>query len=295
MGAAAKISEHREEPVDEELLAIMDEELLAIMDKLSEIADQAYDMFYTQTVVTYRDVARLQNKLHQIDEKYFQAGFKHGLPRGQAVIAEELEEIHEILRQLVLELREEDQWEDIDPSLVPVIKQLQKILGRLHDLKYHPARISYKNVAKIQGWLHKVDLAFRDLPAGLDEDGTASKMLAKAFATVEEIVDDLLPAEADDVAPKFKKTFKKLSETTELLKKANNLPVRLVSTRYVGSLQSRLATIDDKYREARFDVAGEIPKGQAILADMLDEAHFVARELLCRLDDYENVKLLKDQ
>jgi len=189
--------------------------------------------------------------------------------------------------------RHHDQWEDVDPVLVPVIKQLQKILSRLHDLKYQPTRVTYKRIAKIQGWLHKVDLAFRELPAGLEGDGTASKMLTEAFSRVEEIVDEMLPSRVEDVDPKFRKTFKKLAKTTELLKEANNLPLRLVSSRYVGSLQSRLSKIDDKYHEARFEVAGDLPKGQAILADMLDEAHFVARDLLCRIEEYESEVPLK--
>jgi len=272
---------------------LVDEELMNIMDKISNIADQAVDIYFTQKTVTYRDVARLQNKLHQIDEKYFQAGFKNGLPHGQAVLAEALEETHKILRELVLELNEEDQWEEIDPALIPVIKQVQKILTRLHDLKYQPTRVTYKRIAKIQGWLHKVDLAFRDLPAGLEGDGTASKMLTEAFSQVEEIVDEMLPSQVEDVDPMFRRTFKKLAKTTELLKEADNLPIRLVSSRYVGSLQSRLAKIDDKYHEARFEVAGEIPKGQAVLADMLDEAHFVARDLLCRIEEYESAVPLK--
>jgi hypothetical protein len=267
----------------------IDEDLVPLLRKLEAIADEAGDIYFNQDHLTYRDVTRLQNKLHIVDEQYSQGGFKNHDGKGQALLADALEETHDFVRKLVLNLNEDDQWENVDPALIPVIKQLQKVLDKLHALKMRH-EIRYKDIAKLQGWLHRIDLKFRELPASLEADGSVSKMLADAFALVEDLVDNMLPPEVEDVSPKFRRIFKKLRRIRNALNDAESVPISLLSTRYVGTLQSRLSKIDEKYTQARFSSADEIPKGQAVLADMLEEAHFIARDLLCKIEDFEQSK-----
>jgi hypothetical protein len=99
--------ELEEEPEVEESLAPLEHKLHHIIESLEELQSLPKDWVET------RDIGKIQNKLHVIDEQYKDEKItRHGhIPGGQAIISELLEKAHELAHEIVLSIPSETETE----------------------------------------------------------------------------------------------------------------------------------------------------------------------------------------
>jgi hypothetical protein len=69
------------------------------------------------------------------------------------------------------------------------------------------------------------------------------------------------------------------------LKTLDNLKYKEYTLKDITRVQNRLRFIDGQYKQGAFRRHGTIPQGQAIVAELLEQAHEVAHEMLCALPD----------
>ncbi|KAK9806138.1 hypothetical protein WJX72_002969 [[Myrmecia] bisecta] len=83
---------------------------------------------------------------------------------------------------------------------------------------------------------------------------------------------------ADHIAPSLKPVYQKLTGITndlDTLKKRGNY-----SSSDLEPIQDRLREVDEIYVDGKFVVGGnEVPAGQAVLAEMLNDAHGLLDDL----------------
>jgi len=156
-----------DEPLsDEEFSGVGDQvsgRLLPVLQKLQHYERLlAHMMSMPVEELTTRDIGRVQNSIHKIDERYNQGRIAVGkkIPEGQAIISEKLNRVHELVH-LVLCRMPLDEHERVDDNLQSVLKKLDFLTAELMKLKsLPPEQVSTKDVGRIQNKLFVFDAKY---------------------------------------------------------------------------------------------------------------------------------------
>jgi len=278
----------------------VDEPLHTIYFKLMQIIEGLEDLKLKGTF-THQEVGHLQNKLHGIDQLYEQAAFKKrgGLPAGQAVVTELLEEAHELAHELVCKLPGKDIETDdsrlglfnVDKLLRNTYIKLLKVVDDLDELKKNP-KATTKDLGLLQNQLNEIDQSYSDAAfhkAGTVPEGQAIvvELLEKAHGLAHEIAMKLETNECTDemysgiyaVDESLRGYYVKLLNVIEALDELSKIDG--FTSRDVGRLQNKIKKIDFRYQEGAFkrDKQGHVPAGQAIIAELLEKAREKAHQL----------------
>jgi len=151
----------------------------------------------------------------------------------------------------------------------------------------HKESVTTRDVGALQNKLNAIDHQYRqavikkagEIPAG---QAIISGLLHEARDVAHEILCNLPPIDAD-VDESLRGVYYKLSNIIEGLK--GLMEKESFTGQEVGMLQNKLSRIDDLYTQAAIKKGGVIPNGQAIISEMLNEAHELAHELVCSLPD----------
>lgn len=280
-------------PTDEIRTGIysIDQSLRGFYVKLLNIID-ALDELSTVEGYTSKDVGRLQNKLKSIEFRYKDAAFKRqgNIPAGQAIIAEMLEKAREKAHDLAFKAvyaMPEEQMVALSEPMQRIYLKLINIVDALEKLK-HSDDVTTRDVGALQNKLNAIDDQYRQtvikkggsIPAG---QALVSEMLNEARELAHDILCKLPPTDAD-VDESLRSVYYKLSNIIEGFKA---LKEKGFTGAEVGRLQNKLSRVDDMYKQAVIKRKGGIPNGQAIISEMLNEAHEIAHELVCQLPEPE--------
>jgi hypothetical protein len=164
--------------------------------------------------------------------------------------------------------------------------KLLNIVDALDSLR-HKESVTTRDVGALQNKLNAIDHQYRqavikkagEIPAG---QAIISDLLHEARDLAHEILCNLPPIDAD-VDESLRGVYYKLSNIIEGLK--GLMEKESFTGQEVGMLQNKLSRIDDLYTQAAIKKGGVIPNGQAIISEMLNEAHELAHELVCSLPD----------
>lgn len=178
-------------PLKEEVSPLME----PIKRKLEKIID-SLEIIGAKSVgdVSLKEIGNIQNKLSQVDQRYRQARFEKlsQIPEGQALVSELLEHAHEMVREIVYNIPEE---EFVDEKLKPVETKINSIIADLQALLLKPSdSVTLKDIGKIQNKLSRVDNSYREgkfirkgeIPPG---QGVLSDSLDKAHQLVRRVQD----------------------------------------------------------------------------------------------------------
>jgi len=194
-------------------------------------------------------------------------------------------EVHKLVEELPEDLPREPEF---DLELAPLAAKLGDIIGQLRALQSKPARwLTTKDVGHVQVKLMDVDQHYHEakfLKKGKIPQGQAAlaEQLQKAHNIVHELAVSAHDRPEVDIDEKLMPIAKKLQKLTQQLQQLKSKAD--LTTQDIGAVQIRLAAIDDKYKESHFTVGNQIPKGQALVAEMLENAHTVVRELYAVLE-----------
>jgi hypothetical protein len=86
-----------------------------------------------------------------------------------------------------------------------------------------------------------------------------------------------------EISPKLELIHSTLKSILEKLQKCEKNPN--VTVKDLRGIQDQLHGIDEQYKEARIVVDDEVPKGQAVIADLLSEAHDRVTKLMDRNEE----------
>jgi len=284
------------EPTDEMYAGInaIDESLRGYYVKLLNVIEALEDLSKIEGFNS-RDVGRLQNKIKKIDYRYNEAAFKktkREIPAGQAIISELLDRAREKAHQLASIARPAEptaQLSGLSEPMQRIYLKLLNVVDALDSLR-HKDSVTTRDVGALQNKLNSIDDQYRQcvikkagqIPAG---QALISEQLHEARELAHDILCNLPPSDAD-VDESLRGVYYKLSDIIEgfkALKEKGSF-----TGQEVGKLQNKLSQIDDLYKQAAIKKAGVVPNGQAIIADMLNEAHELAHELVCSLPDLQS-------
>lgn len=146
--------------------------------------------------MSLREIARVQNELHRIDELYREGKFENWISkadasRGHAFISEKLDYAHTIAHDLVCKLPMEES-EQIDPSLCKLSENLDALTAQL--LKLRSQKYTAVDVGRVQNRLASIDQKYHEggkfVHAGKIPKGQA--ILSEKLATAREVVHNML-------------------------------------------------------------------------------------------------------
>jgi len=146
--------------------------------------------------LSFREIARIQNELHRIDELYREAKFenwvsKETAQRGHAYLAEKLDYAHSLAHDIVCRLPVEE-GELVDQSLYKLSDNLDAITAQL--LRLRDREFTTKEVGQIQRKLSQIDHLYKEggkfVKGGKIPKGQA--VLSEKLADAHEIAHQLL-------------------------------------------------------------------------------------------------------
>jgi len=135
--------------------------------------------------ITSRDVGKLQNDLHKIDDHFKKIEFTAigEVPEGQAQISQMIEDAYDSIRQLVLVVPEEvselREPAELSEELVAMKMKLQQIINTLKRLQERPSTLNPKVVDAVDNELADLDHRVDKIPSR-DRKAELSDLLCEA-------------------------------------------------------------------------------------------------------------------
>jgi hypothetical protein len=271
----------------------LDKKLYSAYHRLKDII-HAFHELKMRPMITHKELGHLQSRLEDAENHFKKIKFDEEgeIPEGQAALSEMFEELYEEIYSLVVLLPDELEEEPkVDELLVPLENKLKHIIENLETLKAKPKEwLRTEDVGRIQNRLSDIDKQYSDericrkgkIPAG---QAIISELLEKAHELAHE-VNVIVPMtpDAEKIQDKYLRNLhKKLRRILHHLYEIEKKPEDQLSLYEIGHLQNQLSRIDNYYEEGKFTLHGEVPKGQAYLAEELDKAHQVVERIMERL------------
>jgi cob(I)alamin adenosyltransferase len=175
--------------------------------------------------------------------------------------------------------------EGLDERFEPLVNRIGGIIDALDQLQNRPY-VTHQELGHIQSKLHEAENKFKaiqftsegDIPEG---QAAISDVLDEIYDRIHDLVIEL-PCDLYDepeVDAALEPLEHKLKQIIEQLHNLKEKPANWITTKDVGKIQVRLHDIDEQYRMNKFEKAGKIPNGQAIVSDLLERAHEITHEL----------------
>lgn len=249
------------------------------LDKLTELLKAMKD----KPGVTLRDIGKVQNKLSEVDALYrdgvfLQEGRGRIVPAGQAILSSKLAKAHQLAHSIVCSVPDTT---EVDPQLARVVDRLDRVLLKLEQLDEAKEYATLRDIGRIQNDLRDIDLRVRKLSTqyipGVED---LIDRLEVTYATVHRLVQDIPEWSLDYelVDPALAAAVHKLHTVIDALQ---DLEARgRASLREVGALQNKMSSVDASYSEARVEKNHKVVRGQAVIAELLEQAHDLAHRLL---------------
>lgn len=211
------------------------------------------------------EIRKLQGRLNQIDNKRVNGVFGGNgttIPKGQAALHSLLHKCYYTLRYKVTQLEDADT--EVDPSLVPIQKELEGILERLHK------STSGREIRRYQGMLDAVDNKRQN---GIFGDSAALKgqavlhdLLNEGYITVHKLLEK---EENVDVAEELRPLYERLHSLLEEIEDYHG------DEKGLKTLQGRVNELDNSRKNGVFGFkeGGAPPAGQTVLMNVLEACY----------------------
>jgi len=205
------------------------------------------------------------------------------LKNEQDQVPKEAFRLQEMMNHILWEIEDLRFKRDITANQ---IKHVQELLAPL-EKKLAEINWTFSNQKSILSLQEEMERAYSTLhdficklEDHVDMQGTVDWFKTERLAEIEE--DELAL-----IDPKLHRIYFALKRIVSRLNEIDKVPMQYRSMRVVGHLQNQLATITNLFQDGHVNVhqnklhhVPDIPKGQAILTEIVDEAHERARELV---------------